>query len=735
MKLKNGLISLLLVLLSSCGGQNSPVASNDSTLKKASAEQDATALKSSSTKVSLMESLAKLYPNGQLPANRATQAAKDLAQNPAALSLTAPAPTSTNNIQSQKAGIKMQSTALATDFLPVARIQNTTLEGSYFFSIYDVEIENALISHPDWILEGAAFWASIAPGDGLSPVHRFRNLLNGSYLYTIYDSEKASIIRDYSRTFAYEGVAWHARQTQVEGWTPLYRFRNLTNGTYLFSAYEDEKDFIQIFYSDIFELEGVAYYVRLDEPPPEPIIPPSPVINVIAPLVATIGIPTMFVVQGTNLPLDSALLISNVICLTPVQRTETGFSQKCTPAGTAGIRNVSVVTANTSTILATKQVALTAQTLEPAYTGNLPDSGVTSVQCYGAASDALIGCTSAAALALNAKQDGMIGRDVTTPATADGKLGFSYSNVPKPAGGAFAKTECVKDNITGLIWEGKTTSGLRNNANTYTNYDSTSKLQKWDGLSYVSPSLADINAATNTVGYLNYVNSIALCGYSNWRLPTNSELLGLVDYGNSTGRPYTDASWFVNSDITNGELFWSSTPSKIGESEAWFSADILYLSGPRDSSHNVRLVRDTTVNSQVRYSFINGGTEVMDQKTKLIWRRCSEGAVWDGSQCIENGLPSSFTVESALAQAKDQTGWRLPNIKELNSIVDFGASPAIDQSIFSVSAGFGQKYITSTPFVAQVAMSFYIDFDGSNKFYFFNSAGVQYRARLVRNAP
>ena len=266
MKLKNSLISLLLVLLSSCGGQNSPVVSNSSQLTTPSTGSDAAALKPTSGKVNLMESLAKLYPNGQLPAYRVTQAAKDLSQNPAALTFTAPAPTSTSNIQSQKAGIKMQSAALAADFLPVARIQNTTLEGSYFFSIYDVEIENALISHPDWILEGAAFWASIAAGDGLSPVHRFRNLLNGSYLYTIYEGEKATIIRDYSRTFAYEGVAWHARQTQTEGWTPLYRFRNKTNGTYLFSAYESEKDAIVANYPAIFELEGVAYYVRQDVP-------------------------------------------------------------------------------------------------------------------------------------------------------------------------------------------------------------------------------------------------------------------------------------------------------------------------------------------------------------------------------------------------------------------------------------------------------------------------------------
>jgi hypothetical protein len=59
-------------------------------------------------------------------------------------------------------------------------------------------------------------------------------------------------------------VAWYAKQTTSSGWSPLYRFRNLINGTYLFSAYESEKDAIVRDYSAVFKLEGVAYHVRLD---------------------------------------------------------------------------------------------------------------------------------------------------------------------------------------------------------------------------------------------------------------------------------------------------------------------------------------------------------------------------------------------------------------------------------------------------------------------------------------
>ncbi len=34
------------------------------------------------------------------------------------------------------------------------------------------------------------------------------------------------------------------------------------------------------------------------------------------------------------------------------------------------------------------------------------------------------------------------------------------------------------------------------------------------------------NASSNSIGYINYVNSLGLCGSSTWRLPTSSELMG-----------------------------------------------------------------------------------------------------------------------------------------------------------------------------------------------------------------
>lgn len=182
--------------------------------------------------------------------------------------------------------------------------------------------------------------------------------------------------------------------------------------------------------------------------------------------------------------------------------------------------------------------------------GKLTDTGITSEQCFKARTGEigsqffLVSCSSAAALALSDQQDGMVGRDVSHPDSSDGKLGFSYSLV-----GSHDRTECVKDNITGLTWEGKTAnaSDLRYNASTFTNYG--------DGRS------GDASA------YVTALNAAALCGYSDWRLPTVFELQGIVDYGVASPGPTVDALWFVN---TKPSHYWSSSISAAAPTRPQF---------------------------------------------------------------------------------------------------------------------------------------------------------------------
>ncbi|MCI5114898.1 MAG: DUF1566 domain-containing protein [Candidatus Electrothrix sp. AW1] len=86
----------------------------------------------------------------------------------------------------------------------------------------------------------------------------------------------------------------------------------------------------------------------------------------------------------------------------------------------------------------------------------------------------------------------------------------------------------------------------------------------------------------------------------------------------------------------------------------------------------------------------NGDGTVTDSKTNLIWKKCLEGV--EGDNC-ETGSASTFTWQEALQQPEvinnaggfaGYTGWRLPNIRELVSIVEEQCNyPAINMNRFS----------------------------------------------------
>ena len=83
-----------------------------------------------------------------------------------------------------------------------------------------------------------------------------------------------------------------------------------------------------------------------------------------------------------------------------------------------------------------------------------------------------------------------------------------YNPVRKPDGiSDYPFTDCVMDSATGLVWERKTSTGLRAMSNTYTNYGD---MRSRDSSEYVAR-----------------VNEMRLCGQTDWRLPTIDELKGL----------------------------------------------------------------------------------------------------------------------------------------------------------------------------------------------------------------
>ena len=129
----------------------------------------------------------------------------------------------------------------------------------------------------------------------------------------------------------------------------------------------------------------------------------------------------------------------------------------------------------------------------------------------------------------------------------------------------------------------------------------------------------------------------------------------------------------------------------------------------------------------------NGDGTVTDKATGLQWKRCSEGQTWSGGTCI--GSPTTRTWQQALqlAEAASYAGksdWRLPNVKELSSIVELACyKPAIDAAIFPATPA--SWYWSSSPSAGYPLRAWGVDFDDGNDGYG-SKDGVNGRVRLVR---
>ena len=94
-----------------------------------------------------------------------------------------------------------------------------------------------------------------------------------------------------------------------------------------------------------------------------------------------------------------------------------------------------------------------------------------------------------------------------------------------------------------------------------------------------------------------------------------------------------------------------------------------------------------------------GDGTVKDKQTGLIWKRCLQGL--SGTDCSQ-GDALALNWEQALQQAEANLGWRVPNIKELQSIVEQQCfDPALNLQIFPGNTDTSNVW-SSTPSVSNV---------------------------------
>ena len=194
-------------------------------------------------------------------------------------------------------------------------------------------------------------------------------------------------------------------------------------------------------------------------------------------------------------------------------------------------------------------------------------------------------------------------------------------------------------------------------------------------------------------------------GYTDWRLPTIKELYSLIEFSGTDASgydgtdtsilvPFLDTTYFefqygdVYGDRIIDSQFLSSTAVKSGTNNSNASTfGVNFADGRIKGYENdrtsffVRYVRGGT-NYGTNNFQSNGDETVTDNATGLMW--------------MKNDSQTGMEWKAALAYCEDlslagHTDWRLPNAKELQSIVDYTRTPDTDST-----AAIDPTYFNST---------------------------------------
>jgi len=236
---------------------------------------------------------------------------------------------------------------------------------------------------------------------------------------------------------------------------------------------------------------------------------------------------------------------------------------------------------------------------------------------------------------------------------------------------------------------------------------------------------------TNKMTYIEaveYVENLELGGYTDWRLPTIKESFSLADMDGQLiasdttqstpyidteyfdffydeGRPYTGSYWTSSVTEIPAENEYEEMEKNYGfnwaDGHLKSYGDGFYLDGTSSGASipaGVRAVRGEEGIFGINDFTDNGDGTITDKATDLMWSQKDSGSINDDGtirdESDENfGLGRTWVNTLEWVQEMNNSNylgysdWRLPNAKELQSIIEYGITelPAVDTTYFELS--------------------------------------------------
>jgi len=229
----------------------------------------------------------------------------------------------------------------------------------------------------------------------------------------------------------------------------------------------------------------------------------------------------------------------------------------------------------------------------------------------------------------------------------------------------------VHDNVTGLTWQNSPD----------TNGDG--KVDSRDKLTF-----------SQAIKQPTKLNAAKFGGYDDWRLPTIKELYSLILFSGvdvsgpnmqdtSRSRPFIDTRFFkfAYGDMKAGERTidsqWATSTTYVADAHKMFGVNFAdgrikgygtTLPGKGDKTFFVLCVRGNPKYGRNDFQDNHDGT-ISDHATGLMWSRADSGKGMNWGDAL------AWVQQQNTEKFLGHNDWRLPNAKELQSIVDYSRSP------------------------------------------------------------